>query len=117
MKRFKIILFFLFFGVNFCKAQDTAVVLSTNMFGKTNQQIFLATKDGWIFKKGNDTAWAKKDLDTKGWRKLKPTELSAKLADKNGRAEGWFRIKIKPDSSFTNMPIVFSSASWAAVDI
>src|SRR6185312_12014487 len=98
-------------------AQDTTVVLSTSMFDKTTERILLATKDGWIFKQGNDTGWAKKDVDITGWKKLKPTEISAKLADKNGRAEGWFRIKIKPDSSFTNMPVAFSSASWAAVDV
>jgi two-component system, NtrC family, sensor kinase len=117
MKPFKILFFFLFFGINFCKAQDTTVVLSTKMFDKTNQQILLAAKDGWIFKQGNDTAWAKKDLDISGWKKLKPTEISAKLADKNGRAEGWFRIKIKPDSSFRNESIDFSISSWAAVDL
>ena len=117
MKAFKIFLFFLFCGINFCKAQDTTVVLSTSMFDKTTERILLATKDGWIFKQGNDTGLAKKELDVTGWKKLKPTEISAKLADKNGRAEGWFRLKIKPDSSFTNMPVSFSSGSWAAVDI
>jgi two-component system, NtrC family, sensor kinase len=117
MKPFKIFLFLLFFGINFCKAQDTTVGLSTKMFDKTTQQILLAAKDGWIFKKGNDTAWANKDLDISGWKKLKPTEISAKLADKYGRAEGWFRIKIKPDSSFRNEPIAFSISSWAAVDL
>ena len=117
MKPFKILLFFLFFGIHFCKAQDTAVVLSTNMFDKTTQQILLAAKDEWIFKQGNDTAWAKKDIDITGWQKLKPTELSARLADKNGRVEGWFRIKIKPDSSFINEPIGFKISTWAAVDL
>ena len=117
MKPFKIFLFLIFCGINFCKAQDTTVVLSTSMFDKTTERILLATKDGWIFKQGNDTGWAKKELDVTGWKKLKPTEISAKLADKNGRAEGWFRIKIKPDSSFTNMPVAFSSASWAALDL
>jgi signal transduction histidine kinase len=117
MKAFKILLLFLFLGINFCKAQDTTVVLSTKMFDKTSQQLLLAAKDGWIFKQGNDTAWAKKDLDISGWKKLKPTEISAKLADKNGRAEGWFRIKIKPDSSFRNESFGFSISSWAAVDL
>jgi signal transduction histidine kinase len=87
------------------------------MFDKTSQQILLAPRDGWIFKQGNDTAWAKKDLDISGWKKLKPTEISAKLADKNGRAEGWFRIKIKPDSSFRKESFGFSISSWAAVDL
>jgi two-component system, NtrC family, sensor kinase len=117
MKPFKIFLFLLFCGINFCKAQDSAVVLSTSMFDKTTERILLAEKDGWIFKQGNDTVWAKQNIDITGWKKLKPTEISAKLADKNGRAEGWFRIKIKPDSSFTNIPVAFNSGSWAAVDI
>jgi len=117
MKPAKTVFFLLLLAVQFANAQDTTVVLSTSMFDKTTERILLAEKDGWIFKKGNDTAWAKKDIDITGWKKLKPTEISAKLADKNGRAEGWFRIKIKPDSSFTNMPVAFSSASWAAVDV
>jgi hypothetical protein len=117
MKSIEISLFLLFVGINFSNAQDTALSLSTNMFDKTNEQIFLGSKDRWIFKQGNDTAWAKKDLDTKGWSKLKPIELSAKLADKNGRAEGWFRIKINLDSSFLNIPIGFTVDSWAAIDL
>ena len=107
----------LLLSVQLCKAQDSVVVLSTKMFDKTNDAILLAAKDGWIFKQGNDTSWAKKDLDITGWKKFKPTEISAKLADKNGRAEGWFRIKIKPDSTFRNVPIDFSSNSWAAMDL
>jgi len=117
MKQLIIFLFLLSAWVNICNAQDTALSLSTNMFDKTKEQIFLGSRDGWVFKQGNDTAWAKKDWDTKGWRKLKPTELSAGLADKNGRAEGWFRIKINLDSSFVNKPIGFNIKSWSAIDL
>lgn len=99
-KLFKIILLLLFFSIPMCKAQDTSVVISKNMFDKTNQQILLSTKDGWLFKPGNDTSWAKKEIDIAGWEKLKPTQLSTKYADKNGRVECWFRMKIKIDSSF-----------------
>ena len=62
------------------------------MFDTNVDQFYLTRTDGWIFKQGNDTAWAKKDIDITGWKKLKPTELSAKYADKNGKAECWFRI-------------------------
>ena len=51
----------LFFSIHFllllgfCKAQDSAVVLSASMFDKYFQIIPLTAKDGWIFKEGNDT--------------------------------------------------------------
>ena len=57
------------------------------MFDKTTDQQYLGATDGWLFKQGSDTAWAKTDIDISGWKKLKPTELSPKYADKNGRVE------------------------------
>jgi len=117
MKSFKAFLLFLFISINFCKAQDTTLLLSPAMFGKTTGQIFIAAKDGWFFKEGNDTAWARKDIDVTGWKKMKPTELSAKLADKNGKVEGWFRIKIKLDESFKSIPLGLNIGSWAASDV
>ena len=76
-------------------AQDSVIAISPSMFDKESDQVFIAAINGWIFKEGNDTNWAKKDTDIRSWKKLKPTELSAKYADKNGRVECWFRIKIK----------------------
>jgi hypothetical protein len=67
------LLFLPFLGI----AQDTATIISSSDFDETSDQVFLATS---------------------GWKKLKPTELSSAYADKNGRLEGWFRIKIKMSS-------------------
>lgn len=117
MKSFKTCLPFLFIGINFCRAQDTTVLLSPAMFDKTTDQIFIAAKDGWFFKEGNDTAWAKKDIDSTGWKKMKPTELSEKLAGKNGKLEGWFRIKIQLDESFKSIPLGLNIGTWAASDV
>lgn len=117
MKSFKTFLLFLFIGINFCNAQDTTLLLSPSMFDKTTHQIFIAEKDGWYFKEGNDTAWARKDIDITGWKKMKPTELSAKLADKNGKVEGWFRLKIKLDESFKSIPLGLNTDTWAASDV
>jgi signal transduction histidine kinase len=86
------------------------------MFGK-DQIIPLSPIDGWLFRKGNDTSWAAKQLNTSDWIKLKPTELSAKNADESGKAEGWFRFKFRLDSNFANMPIGFRRGGWAATDI
>jgi len=117
MKSYKTLLLFLFFGINFCKAQDTTLLLSSALFDKTTNQIFIGAKDGWSFKEGNDTAWAKKDIDLTGWKKMKPAELSVTLADKNGKAEGWFRIKIKWDERFKSIPLGLKTGTWAASDV
>ena len=117
MKSLKRILLILFIGINLCQAQDTTVMLSPVMYDVNRQDIFISTIDGWFFKEGNDLGWAKKDIDIVGWRKLKPTELSPKYADKSGRVECWFRIKIKLDTAFGDQPLGYSIITWAATDL
>jgi two-component system NtrC family sensor kinase len=117
MKSFKTILLLLFVGIHFCKAHEIPVLLSPTMFEKSKQSIILTDMDGWQFKEGNDTSWAKKVIDTTGWKIFKPTELSAKMADKNGKVEGWFRIKIKPDAAFGNMLLGIKMGTCAAADL
>jgi signal transduction histidine kinase len=117
MKSIKALLLILFFGIHFCQAQDTTILLSPGMFDKTFNSIFITPMDGWLFKEGHDTAWGKKDIDTKGWKRLNPTELSAKYADKNGKLDCWFRIKIKLDTAFVNKPLNIRISTWAAIDI
>jgi len=113
----KLCLFILFLlAYNFCKAQEP-VLLDTSMFNNSLQVVSLSAMDGWIYKQGSDTTWAKQDVDITGWKKFQPTEFSIKNADKNGKAEGWFRIKIKPDSSFLNSQFVLNSFTWAITDI
>jgi signal transduction histidine kinase len=117
MKSIKKLLLVLFLGIHFCQAQDSTVVLSPGMFDKTFNSIFITPIDGWLFKEGHDTALGKKDIDTKGWKRLNPTEISAKYADKNGMLDCWFRIKIKLDTAFVNKPLHIRISTWAAIDI
>ncbi len=98
-------------------AQDKVVTISPAMFDKATDQVFLTTLDGWVFKQGNDTTWAKTDINISGWKKLKPAGLSAKYADKNGKVEGWFRIKIKLDNALDKQQLGFKWKAWAAADI
>ncbi|HEY5771536.1 MAG TPA: hypothetical protein VIS75_02860, partial [Chitinophagaceae bacterium] len=117
MKR-KLFFSFLFLSLlSFCSAQDSIVVLSASMFDKYFQVIPLTAKDGWIFKEGNDTAWARKDISTNDWKKFNPTQLNIKNADKNGKAEGWFRMRFRLDSSFQNMPLGIQMGRWVAADV
>jgi len=103
--------------IKFGTAQNTTEVLDTSMFDKYFQTIPLTGLNGWIFKQGNDTNWSKNEIDTTGWIKMNPPQLKARNADKDGRLEGWFRMKFKLDSSFENVRIGISASRWAAVDI
>jgi two-component system NtrC family sensor kinase len=113
-KFFKIVLLLLWPAATM--AQDTITNITPGVFDD-NGQYFIVKADGWLFKPGSDTAWARKDIDTKNWQKMSPGELSAKNADKNGRAEGWFRLKIKIGNTFTDGRLGIKSAWWAAEDI
>ena len=101
----------------FCRAQDSTVVLSASMFDKNFQAIPLTAKNDWIFKEGNDTSWAKKDISTTDWIKFNPSQLTIKNADRNGKVEGWFRIRFTLDSSFQNLPLGIQMGRWAATDV
>jgi len=105
---------FLQFG--FLQAQEETVTLSTELF-QPHQRIFLAPLDGWIFRPGHDTAWANPQLETDDWKKMNITELSPELEDESGRIEGWFRIRIKLDESFADMPLYISRQLWAATNV
>lgn len=109
---FKIALLLLFPLIG--RTQNTVVNITPEKFSKNIDAFNIDAIDGWIFHKGNDSNWAKNSIDTTGWEKLKPTDLSAKYADKNGRVEGWFRIKIAFDSSLLNKVVYVDLGQWAA---
>ena len=109
-------LLLLFLAVN-CYAQNKPVVIYPKMFVPPIQGVPLSKLDGWYFRVGNDTTWAKKDVDITGWQKLSPASLSAKYANKSGRVEGWFRIKIKLDNTVKVKGLSIHYGSYAPADI
>ena len=114
--RSAIIILFFAFVTKICSAQDSVAYLSTGMFDG-QQQIFLSDLHAWLFKTGHDPTWATNELDVASWEKLRPTDLSIKNADTNGKLEGWFRIKIVLDSTFKDVAIGLRRGTWAATDI
>jgi len=81
------------------------------------QKIILSELNGWLFKNGNDSSWANKELNILDWKELKPEELSAKLVDSTGRMEGWFRFSFRLDTDFVNIPLHIGRGGWAATDV
>jgi len=117
MRYFKIVIALLLFAVNFCNAQDKPVVISAKMFEHLADFVRLGHLDGWYFRPGNDTTWAKTDINMTGWVKLRPLDLSPKYVDKNGKVEGWFRIKIKLDSTVKKKGLNINYSCYAPADI
>lgn len=115
MKHLTTILFFLW-SVACCFAQDTVVTIAASDFN-THEQLYLAPLDGWVFHKGTNSDWATIGLDTSDWKRMNPTGLSTSLEDETGRIEGWFRLKIKLDTSFSEIPLAVSRNLWAASDL
>ena len=97
--------------------QNTVVNITPENFNREYDTYALGDVSDWIFHQGNDTSWAKKDIDLSGWKTLKPTELSLKYADSTGKVEAWFRVKIKLDRSLGNKLLGVNLGSWAASDL
>ena len=98
-------------------AQNSIINVTAENFNKEYDSYSLGDVGGWVFHQGNDTNWAKKDIDLSGWKILKPTELSLKYADSTGRVEAWFRVNIKLDSSLGNKLFGITLNSWVASDL
>ena len=115
MKYFKLVFVFLLLTGQLANAQDTTIVVSANRFDKFTDQLSLANNDGWIFRPGNDSNWAQPNIDTAGWMQMDRNTDLKKYADKNGRVESWFRIKVKFDSSLSGKKLWIDFASWLAI--
>ncbi len=97
-------------------AQDTTLVLSTRMFAP-EQSINFSSIPGWVYQSGHNPAWSQPDFNTAAWQKRPPADLSVIDADASGRVEGWFRLSIQLDSSFSRVPVWLRKHTWAAADL
>ena len=98
-------------------AQNSIINITAEKFNKEYDSYSLGDVDGWVFHLGNDTNWAKKDIDLSDWKKLKPTEISLQYADSTGKVEAWFRVNIKIDSSLGNKLFGITLNSWVESDL
>ena len=98
--------------------QNKVIAITPGMPASANGLVYLTRFRGfWFFKQGNDTSGARKDIDMSGWKPLRPGELSAGYADKNGRVEGWFRAKVRLDNIYDTQQLGIIYFSYAAADV
>lgn len=116
MKPFILALLLFLIGIRHGLTQDSSILISSKMFDG-EQKIVLSEMTGWLFKNGNDSSWANRELNIGEWSKLMPAALSAKLADKAGRVEGWFRFNFRLDADLMNIPLYIGRGGWAATDV
>lgn len=96
-------------------AQATEII--TEEILNSSGQIILDNSENWLYKAGNDPAWATKELDISNWQKFKPSQLSVADTDATGRTEGWFRIKIKVDRSLGDQQLFFNKRTRDAAAV
>ena len=98
-------------------AQDSTIIISSEMFTKSYNQANISSSPGWVYKPGNDTSWAAKDLNTSDWQKRNPTSLTVSDINSTGKVEGWFRIKIKISDTLNGPFYGLRLSTWAANDV
>ncbi len=96
------------------KAQDTPAV-SAHILNQFSDRIPLSVRNHWLFRPGNDSSWAQPNVDTIGWEKINLAGIK-KYADKNGKIEGWFRMKIKFENSLFHKKMWIDFEPWNATE-
>jgi two-component system, NtrC family, sensor kinase len=96
-------------------AQDQSVLITKDMIEL--DVIMLGQLDGWRYKSGNFADGANPNLDVSNWQRMKPSEIGSEMLNDLGVVDGWFRIKIRLDSSLTDIPLFWRIGTWGAIDL
>src|SRR5579863_5782847 len=73
--------------------------------------------NGWKFHAGDDSAWAKPGFDDNSWETVNPAQDIIKLNQLQRAHIGWFRLKLKIDSSLFNQPLGIVLSQTGASEI
>ncbi len=110
------ILIIILFSFGIAHGQDSLYVLKSTDID-TLGYFKIPELTEWEFKKGNDSTWAKSDIDDKSWTKLDSTAISKFKYDDDGYFEAWFRMKLKMDTTLTKQPFFLRAYSTAAQEV
>jgi two-component system NtrC family sensor kinase len=96
-------------------AQEHSVLITNDMVN--NEVIMLGALEGWKYNPRNVSNGADPDLDVSDWQNLRPTDIDKSLLNTNGAIDGWFRIRIRLDSTFADTPLFWRIGTWGAIDL
>jgi serine phosphatase RsbU (regulator of sigma subunit) len=64
--------------------------------------------NGWRYKSGDDSTWAKPELDDSAWEIVSSRMNTDNLPPDGWKGNGWFRLHLDVDSSLWNYPLAFN---------
>jgi len=102
-------------AINPVAAQESVISLSADKID--TEVIYLSQLDGWVYKSGNVDDGANPDLNTTDWIDLKPSALNDSHLNDKGIIDGWFRIRVRIDSSLSDIPLFWRVGTWGAIDL
>ncbi|CAN5739611.1 hypothetical protein BH10BAC2_BH10BAC2_35310 [soil metagenome] len=115
MRNFLILLllvFFLLIGKCFSQQQSSSIFILDSISGKG-----VKLDKGWKFHAGDNPQWSKPGYDDKAWQPVDPTLELHLLPMVKEAGIGWFRLKMKVDSSLLNERIAMMLTSQGASEI
>ena len=95
-------------------AQDQVLSLSQDDVDKKTWSLDLSKQAEWIFQPGHQINYADPKLNTRNWLKMNPAQLPDSLANEEGKLEGWFRLKIRVDTSLSQANLGLYLSGWAS---
>ena len=96
------------------KVQQKVIITHERYLNK-GARIDLA--EGWKYKPGDDTAWAKPSYDDRNWKSIKPRLNKEELKKIKWTGIAWFRNHIYVDTSFSSKPFGFYFVATGAGEI
>ena len=87
-------------------SQEDVVTLNQELLKVENRSAYHGLSEPkWKFKKGSELDWKDRDFDDSDWEQIGPGSISIDKAEDDGALEGWFRLKIKADSTLNSIPV------------
>lgn len=103
----------------FLLLQSTAVLLAQQKVVQIDSLPLTGIKlrDGWKFHAGDNPEWVKADFDDSKWENINPTKDIHDIPMSPNSPIGWFRIKLKIDSSLLNRSVALHIGQNIASEI
>ena len=77
----------------------------------------LIRPENWFFHPGDDPGWARPGFDHSNWELVNSLLGKDRMPVSNWEGKGWFRVKLKVDSSIVGYPLAFEMYQTGASEV